>query len=367
MYHLRNPNLALDMPSLKLNESTARDIKESKLKPSTNVIPATSGVYEQMLGHIYANGSDHSDRTGTGRRSVYGIQMRFDLADGFPLVTTKKVSVKNLLTEMLWFLSGSSNAVELEEKGVNIWEQWTPTRVDAIVFANRIEANPDMFDEMNIPPWISSRFWGHGQTDMCQAIYSRIGTIGPMYGVVWRGKHKQDGVDQITRLIDGLKNRPFHSRHVVTALDPHLLPLPNFSPKENVLLGLGALDPCHNFFQCFCSETPSGAIKLSMMVNIRSMDFPIGTPYNVAQYAALLMMIATVCGYEYGELIVNGGDAHIYLNQMELVKEQLERRPLPNPILHINDKVTSIFDFTIDDFVLEGYHHHPHIPYPVSA
>lgn len=323
-------------------------------------------TYLKELQNILINGDDHEDRTGVGRRSVYGRQFRFSLADGFPLVTTKKVSVKNIIIETLWFLSGSQRALDLEEQGVNIWKQWTPTMEDAERFYG------SLLDD----PAVLQRAYGERVIDddvlraMKTKIFSRVGTIGPLYGSVWRGKygngHKPD---QIANLIAGLKARPFHSRHCVTAWLPELLPNPAFGPKENVLLGNGALAPCHFFFQCFVKEPKEtgGKLRLSMNVNLRSLDFPIGTPYNVAQYALLLMMIAQVTGMDADELIITGGDCHIYFDQLLLVPVQLARDPKKPPELLIDPSVKDIDDFKLSDFELVGYEHHDFIKYPVAT
>jgi len=325
-------------------------------------------TYLHELQNILINGDDHEDRTGVGRRSVYGRQFRFSLANGFPLVTTKKVSIKNIIIETLWFLSGSQRALDLEEQGVNIWKQWTPTMEDAEVFYEQL-----LNDDRKVQD-----VYGRRDIDddtihkLKKGIFSRIGTIGPLYGSVWRGKYETGSYtapDQIKNLITNLKERPFHSRHCVTAWIPSLLPNPKFTPKENVLLGLGALAPCHFFFQCFVKEPKDagGKLRLSMNVNLRSLDFPIGTPYNVAQYTLLLMMIAQVTGMDADELIVTGGDCHIYFDQLTLVPVQLARDPKKLPELLIDPSVKDIDDFKLSDFELVGYEHHDFIKYPVAT
>ncbi len=325
-------------------------------------------TYLNELQNILVTGHDHEDRTGVGRRSIYGKQFRFNLKDGFPLVTTKKVSIKNIIIETLWFLSGSSRALDLEEQGVNIWKQWTPTIEDARVFYEELLNNDKKVQDV----------YGRSDIDddtihkLKKGIFSRIGTIGPLYGPVWRGKYETGGYpapDQITSLITNLKERPFHSRHCVTAWIPSLLPNPKFTPKQNVLLGLGALAPCHFFFQCFVKEPEKvgGKLRLSMNLNMRSMDFPIGTPYNVAQYALLLMMLAQVTDMQADELIITGGDAHIYFDQLELVPVQLAREPKKLPSMIINPDIKNIDGFKLEDFVLSGYEHHDFIKYPVAT
>lgn len=319
-------------------------------------------TYLNQLQSILVNGHDHEDRTGVGRRSIYGSQFRFNMADGFPLVTTKKVNIKNIIIETLWFLSGSQRALDLEEQGVNIWKQWTPTKEDADKLLSKLDP------VMTIP--LPAEVYNHGKDSLAEAIYSRVGTIGPLYGAVWRGNYGNGSKpDQIQNLINGLKQRPFHSRHCVTAWIPELLPIPGLSPAENALLGFGALAPCHFFFQCFVkdAEVKGGPLRLSMNMNCRSMDTPIGTPYNIAQYAMLLLMIAQVTGMVADELIITGGDCHIYWDQLELVPVQLERKPYPLPRLSLNPEIKLFDDFKLSDFELIGYEHHPFIKYPVAT
>lgn len=226
-------------------------------------------TYLDGMNDVLSNGFDHSDRTGVGRRSVFGRQYRFDLTKGFPLVTTKKVSIDNIIKETLWFISGSQRSLDLQEQGVNIWKQWTPTAEDAEAFIEKTKQNLER----------DGAFAGFTDTNSFSLIEkdirSRVGTVGPLYGAVWRGKYS-DGYhtshpDQIANLITGLRVRPYHSRHCVTAWIPNLLPYPNFSPKENVLMGLGALAPCHCFFQCFVTpaEQEGGKLRLSLNINIR--------------------------------------------------------------------------------------------------
>lgn len=328
--------------------------------------------YQNLLRKILLEGQDHEDRTGVGRKSIYGDQLRFNLADGFPLVTTKKVNIDNILIETLWFLSGSQRSLDLEEQGVNIWKQWTPTEQDVYSLLEKINDDFDSWgvnsnsEKEKFALTAGAACWD----DLKDTMMSRVGTIGPLYGAVWRGKYG-DGhkPDQISNLIRGLKTRPFHSRHCVTAWVPELLPHPRYLPVENVLLGRGALAPCHFFFQCFVKDAvvKGGPLRLSMNLNCRSMDAPVGTPYNIAQYAAILMMLAQVTGMVADELIVTGGDIHIYLNQVDLVHTQLSREPYPLPQLKIKSYIKSIDDFKLSDFELVGYEHHPFIKYPVAT
>ena len=228
-------------------------------------------TYLDGMKDVLDNGFDHEDRTGVGRRSVFGRQYRFDLQKGFPLVTTKKVNIKNIIIETLWFLSGSQRALDLEEQGVNIWKQWTPTQNDADAYLEKSYKSITDWEWHPGLQKIVSPSW-----DELQAVVrSRVGTIGPLYGAVWRGNYDigsgRHAPDQIATLIQNLKTKPFHSRHCVTAWIPHLLPDPDYSPIENVLMGRGALAPCHCFFQCFVSppEKEGNALRLSLNINIR--------------------------------------------------------------------------------------------------
>lgn len=233
-------------------------------------------TYLDGMKDVLDNGFDHEDRTGVGRRSVFGRQYRFDLQKGFPLVTTKKVNIKNIIIETLWFLSGSQRSLSLEEQGVNIWKQWTPTHDDAAAF---IEKMQDSFDDWGTREFgeqmFAARLGVDSWDEARDLVHGRVGTIGPLYGAVWRGNYDigngNKAPDQIKALIRGLKANPFHSRHCVTAWIPHLLPLPGYSPIENVLMGRGALAPCHCFFQCFVTppEKEGGTPWLSMNLNIR--------------------------------------------------------------------------------------------------
>lgn len=331
-------------------------------------------TYLDGMKDVLDNGFDHEDRTGVGRRSVFGRQYRFDLQKGFPLVTTKKVNIKNIIIETLWFLSGSQRALDLEEQGVNIWKQWTPTAADAKDFIEKIHEDFDAWGHLasgkeEFAASIGATSWDTVES----AIRSRIGTIGPLYGAVWRGNYDigngKKAPDQIKALIRGLKNNPFHSRHCVTAWIPHLLPVPGYSPTENVLMGRGALAPCHCFFQCFVSppEKEGGALRLSLNINCRSSDTPIGAPYNIAQYAMLLMMLAQVTNMVPHELVLTVGDQHVYTDQLDLAYEQITREPKELPVLLLNPAVTNIDDFKLEDFELLGYDPHPFIKYPVAT
>ena len=265
--------------------------------------------YLDLMKHVLENGTDKEDRTGTGTKSVFGYQMRFDLSKGFPMVTTKKLHLKSIIYELLWFIAGDTNIAYLQENGVRIWNEWA--------------------DEN--------------------------GDLGPVYGAQWRNWNG-DGIDQIKNLIEGLKNNPNSRRHLVSAWNPSVMPDTSVSFSENVANNKAALPPCHAFFQFYVADG-----KLSCQLYQRSADIFLGVPFNIASYALFTMMVAQVCGYEYGDFIHTFGDAHIYNNHMEQIELQLSRTPKELPQMKINPKVTNIFDFTFEDFSLEGYDPHPHI------
>ena len=275
-------------------------------------------AYLDLMRHVYENGVEKSDRTGTGTKSIFGHQMRFDLAKGFPLVTTKKCHLKSIIHELLWFIKGESNIAYLSENGVKIWDDWA----------------------------------------------TEEGELGPVYGVQWRNWPATNGetIDQLTQLIDDLKNNPDSRRHIITAWNPALLPDTSISPKDNAAAGKQALPPCHTLFQFYVLDG-----KLSCQLYQRSADIFLGVPFNIASYALFTMMIAQVCDLELGDFVHTFGDAHLYLNHMEQVEEQLSREPLALPTMRINSAVNSIFDFTFEDFELTDYQAHPHIKAPISV
>ena len=251
------------------------------------------------------NGIKKEDRTGTGTLSVFGYQMRFNLADGFPLLTTKKIHLKSVIHELLWFLSGETNIKYLKDNSVSIWDEWADTN----------------------------------------------GDLGPVYGHQWRSWDTASGesVDQIAQLIDQLKNNPDSRRLIVSAWNVGAL-------------AEMKLPPCHAFFQFYVAEK-----KLSCQLYQRSADIFLGVPFNIASYALLTMMVAEVCNLEYGEFVHTLGDAHIYINHLDQVNEQLERAPKPLPQMKINRKIKNIFDFKYDDFELIGYDPYPLIKAPVAV
>ena len=275
-------------------------------------------AYLDLMRHVHENGVDKSDRTGTGTRSVFGYQMRFDLSKGFPLVTTKKCHLKSIIHELLWFIKGESNIAYLQENGVKIWDAWA----------------------------------------------TEDGELGPVYGVQWRNWPSSNGetIDQLSQLIHDLKTNPDSRRHIITAWNPALLPDTSISPSDNAALGKQALPPCHTLFQFYVLNG-----KLSCQLYQRSADIFLGVPFNIASYALFTMMIAQVCDLEFGDFVHTFGDAHLYSNHTEQVEEQLSREPLPLPTMNINKNVKSIFDFTFDDFELVGYESHPHIKAAISV
>ena len=271
--------------------------------------------YLDLVSHVLDNGNEKGDRTGTGTKSVFGHQMRFDLSEGFPMVTTKKLHLKSIIYELLWFLKGDTNTDYLTENGVKIWNAWA--------------------DEN--------------------------GDLGPVYGHQWRNWNS-DEIDQISEVIETLKTNPNSRRMLVSAWNPSVLPDTSKSFSENVANNKAALPPCHAFFQFYVSNG-----KLSCQLYQRSADIFLGVPFNIASYALLTLMMAQVCGYEAGEFIHTFGDAHIYTNHIEQVETQLSRDPRPLPKMTLNPEITNIFDFTYEDFTLEGYDPHPHIKGAVAV
>lgn len=265
--------------------------------------------YHDLLQHVLNNGNQKGDRTGTGTISVFGHQMRFDLSKGFPMVTTKKLHLKSIVHELLWFLKGDTNIGYLQENGVRIWNDWA--------------------DEN--------------------------GDLGPVYGHQWRNWNNEE-IDQIKEMVHNLKNNPNSRRMLVSAWNPSVLPDTSKSFSENVSNGKAALPPCHAFFQFYVADG-----KLSCQLYQRSADIFLGVPFNIASYALFTLMMAQVCGYEAGEFIHTFGDAHIYNNHMEQVELQLSREFRPLPKIIINPEVKNIFDFTFEDFTLVDYDSHPHI------
>jgi thymidylate synthase len=275
----------------------------------------TMKQYLDLVKYVLENGNEKSDRTGTGTKSVFGYQMRFDLSEGFPMVTTKKLHLKSIIHELLWFLKGETNIKYLQDNGVRIWNEWA--------------------DEN--------------------------GDLGPVYGHQWRNWNS-DNIDQIKELIQTLKVNPDSRRMLVSAWNPSVLPDSSLSFSENVALGKAALPPCHAFFQFYVADH-----KLSCQLYQRSADIFLGVPFNIASYALFTMMVAQVCGYQLGEFIHTFGDAHIYSNHYDQLALQLTRTPRPLPKMILNPEVKDIFKFTYEDFTLEGYNPHPHIKGTVAV
>ena len=268
--------------------------------------------YLDLMRHVLEQGHRKTDRTGTGTISVFGYQMRFNLAEGFPLVTTKKCHLKSIIHELLWFLQGDTNIGYLKANGVSIWDGW---------------ATDD-------------------------------GDLGPVYGAQWRSWQGADGqvIDQISQLISDIKRTPDSRRLIVSAWNPALLPDTQFSPRENAAQGKQALPPCHTLFQFYVNDG-----KLSCQLYQRSADIFLGVPFNIASYALLTLMVAQVCDLAPGDFIHTFGDAHLYLNHLEQVETQLSRTPYPLPQMKLNPAVKDIFAFSFADFELQGYQAHPHI------
>ncbi|MCB0467183.1 MAG: thymidylate synthase [Aequorivita sp.] len=265
--------------------------------------------YHDLLKHVLENGSEKHDRTGTGTKSVFGYQMRFDLSDGFPMVTTKKLHLKSIIHELLWFLKGDTNIKYLQDNGVRIWNEWA--------------------DEN--------------------------GDLGPIYGHQWRNWNSEE-IDQISEIIQTLKTNPDSRRMLVSAWNPSVMPDTSKPFAENVANGKAALPPCHAFFQFYVAEG-----KLSCQLYQRSADIFLGVPFNIASYALFTMMMAQVCGYQPGDFVHTFGDAHIYSNHFDQVALQLSREPRDLPKMLLNKSVKDIFGFTFDDFTLVDYNPHPHI------
>ena len=261
--------------------------------------------YEDFMRHVYENGVTKTDRTGTGTRSVFGYQMRFDLQEGFPLVTTKKLHTKSIFIELLWFLRGDNNARWLQERGVSIWNEWA-------------DANGD---------------------------------LGPVYGVQWRAWPAPGGghIDQISQVLQQIRGNPDSRRLIVSAWN--VADIPNM-----------ALPPCHAFFQFYVAEG-----RLSCQLYQRSADIFLGVPFNIASYALLTHLVAQQCNLEVGDFIWTGGDCHLYSNHFEQVEQQLAREPYPYPQLRILRKPESLFEYEYEDFAIENYQAHPHIKAPVAV
>ncbi len=274
--------------------------------------------YLDLLRRVRDHGHRKDDRTGTGTLSVFGHQMRFDLAAGFPLVTTKKIHFKSVVHELLWFLRGDTNTAYLKQNGVRIWDEWA----------------------------------------------TEDGSLGPVYGYQWRSWPAPDGrhIDQIAQVVQQLRNHPDSRRIIVSAWNPADLPDETVSPQANVAQGRMALAPCHAFFQFYVANG-----RLSCQLYQRSADVFLGVPFNIASYALLTAMLAQVCDLAPGDFVHTLGDAHLYLNHLEQADEQLSRAPMDLPSVKLNSQIRDLFDFRFDDIELKDYRHHPHIKAPIAV
>jgi thymidylate synthase len=274
--------------------------------------------YLQLLQDILDKGTRKSDRTGTGTISLFGHQLRFDLSEGFPAVTTKQLHFRSIIHELLWFLKGDTNIAYLNENGVRIWNEWA----------------------------------------------TEEGELGPVYGAQWRNWVAPDGrhIDQVAQLLDDLRSRPDSRRHIITAWNPAVLPDETRSPRENAAAGLQALPPCHMMFQFHVAED-----RLSCQMYQRSADVFLGVPFNIASYALLTLMIAQVLELQPGDFILTLGDVHIYHNRLEQVHTQLGRQPFALPRMRLNPERLDLFEFQFEDFELLDYQCHPAIRAPIAV
>ena len=298
--------------------------------------------YHNLMKFILDNGVEKMDRTGVGTRSIFGYQMRFNLSDGFPLLTTKRVHFKSILHELLWFIRGDTNIRYLVSNGVNIWNDWP--------YQNWLkETGQNVKYQTYSPEWRANMKEFVEKIKEDDEFASKYGDLGPVYGRQWRNF---GGVDQLAQLIDDLNNNAHSRRLIVSAWNPEDIP---------VMVKSG-LPPCHTLFQFYVADG-----KLSCQLYQRSADVFLGVPFNIASYALLTFMIAKVTGFEPGDFVHTFGDAHLYLNHFDQVNEQLSRDSYPLPNLIINDEATTLFDFLYEDFELRNYQHHPAIPASVAV
>ena len=299
-------------------------------------------VYHDLLKKILADGTQKGDRTGTGTKSIFGYQMRFDLSQGFPLLTTKKVFTKGIIHELLWFLKGETNIKYLVQNDVKIWNDWP---FQSYLKQNNLEEKFPKYSK----EWHSEMITFVNKIKADDDFAQKWGELGPVYGKQWRDF---EGVDQISDLINDIKTNPNSRRLIVSA----------WNPKEIPVMAKSGLPPCHTIFQFYVAEG-----KLSCQLYQRSADVFLGVPFNIASYALLTHMIAQVCDLEVGDFVHTFGDAHIYSNHIEQVKLQLSRKPFALPQLKINPAINSIFDFKYEDFELINYQSHPHIKGEVAV
>ena len=273
--------------------------------------------YLELLSDIIENGVDKDDRTGVGTRSVFGRQLRYDLQAGLPLLTTKKIHIKSIVYELLWFIQGNTNVAYLQQHGVSIWDEWATEK----------------------------------------------GELGPVYGAQWRSWPGADGksYDQLSALVHGLKNNPDSRRHIISGWNVALLPDESLSPQQNAAAGKMALPPCHLLYQWYVAQG-----KLSASLYIRSNDFFLGNPYNTCSLALFTHMLAQQCDLQVGEIIISIGDCHLYKNHLQQAQLQLSRAPRALPKLLLKRKPDSIFDYRFEDFELQDYDPHPHIAAPIA-
>ena len=370
--------------------------------------------YLELMADINENGVDLPDRTGVGRRKVFGRQLRFKMADGFPLVTTRFIPIKQNIHELLWIIQGSTSVSDLHENNVKIWDKWAVSEEHILSFVDRNMPESAQEDKdivinqlktqcLNDMGSVYGEAWRNApgatynplfpNVQMADIAPDRLSEIGRIYeqqknmmfslpngesipfAVVLQALHYR-GIDQLQELITNLKVRPFSSRLIINAWIPEFLPFEGLSPQDNVLIGRAALPPCHLLQQYIVlpPKKEGGKLRLSLQMYQRSLDAPVGGPWNIAQYSMLLMMIAQVVDMEADEFIWTIGDAHCYFDQFERnnpnliegVETQLTRDPRPLPTMHLNPEIKSIFDFKVSDFKLEGYDPHPKINYPVA-
>lgn len=370
--------------------------------------------YLELMADINQNGVDLPDRTGVGRRKVFGRQMRFKMADGFPLVTTRKIPIKAIIHELLWIIHGSTSVNDLNANNVKIWDKWAVREEHIQSFIERHMPDSTADEKAIITEQLKLQCLGdlgsvYGEAwrnAPCAAYNPMFPTVQPSdvapdrlaeisriyeqqknmmftlpdgssipFAGVLQALHYR-GIDQLQELIVNLKTRPFSSRLIINAWVPEFIPFEGMSPQDNVLVGRGALPPCHLLQQYIVlpPKEEGGKLRLSLQMYQRSLDLPVGGPFNIAQYSLLLMMIAQVVDMEADEFIWTIGDAHCYFDQFERnnpsliegIETQLTREPRALPKMHLNTEVKSIYDFTIGDFMLEDYDPHPAINYPVA-
>lgn len=302
--------------------------------------------YQNLLKHILENGTDKQDRTGTGTRNVFGYQMRFNLADGFPLLTTKKMALRSIIHELLWFIKGDNNLKYLADNNVHIWDEWP--------FKSYLQRTGQPI------PTVNSEQWKTQMAEFVEKIKADVnfakefGSLGPIYGYQWRSWPAPNGrhIDQLQQAVDQIKNDPNSRRMIVSAW--------NVADIEE--MAKAGLPPCHCLFQFYVANG-----KLSCQLYQRSADVFLGVPFNIASYSLLTMMVAQITGTEVGEFVHTLGDTHIYSNHFDQVKEQLSREPLPQPSIKINPERKNIEDFVFEDFSLENYQSHPAIKAPIAV